>query len=221
MSPTLLTALAGLPNSIPRMHPLADTIKPKIPHAPYPPLPNPSPSAADWTSKLKNIHKSTSVPITHPPSMMRNAKSKSKSIKDSLDKAAISYLMIVDPPSTSKPKPKSVSDPLNDNNTNKEAHEVNKIAQNEEKQQCSPNHSNKHNDEENDNDKNGYDNHDVNDQNGHVNDDENQNASVPPFLHTNSHRKSIPPFLSKMLHWKMPLYPLFSTLSHSLSPISL
>jgi hypothetical protein len=93
-------------------------VKPKTPHAPYPPLPNPPPSA-DWTSKYKNIYKPTSVPITHPPSTTRNAKSKSKSMKDDLDKAAISDLMIVDLPSTSKPKPKSVSDPPNDNDTNK------------------------------------------------------------------------------------------------------
>eukprot|EP00978_Attheya_sp_CCMP212_P029599 scaffold105658_cov65-Attheya_sp.AAC.1 len=114
-------------------------------------------------------------------------------MKDDLDEAAISDPMIVDPPSTSnfkppsKPKPKSVSDPPNDNDTNKEARKATKIAHIEEKQQHRPDHSNKHDDEENDNDKNGYDNHDDNDENGHVNDDENQNASVPPFfapLHT-------------------------------------
>eukprot|EP00978_Attheya_sp_CCMP212_P017460 scaffold46534_cov37-Attheya_sp.AAC.1 len=92
-------------------------------------------------------------------------------MKDDLDEAAISDLRIVDLPSTSKPsskpKPKSVSDPPNDNDTDKEARKVTKIAHNEEKQRCCPDHSNKHDDEENNNDKNRYDNHDDNDENGH------------------------------------------------------
>jgi hypothetical protein len=50
-------------------------------------------------------------------------------MKDDLDKAAISNLMIVYLPSTSKPKPKSVSDPPNDNVTNKEAWKATNIAQ--------------------------------------------------------------------------------------------
>jgi hypothetical protein len=156
-------------------------IKTQTPHAPYPPLPNPPPSA-EWTSKSKNIHKLTSVPITHPPSpTTRNVKSKSKSMKDDLEKAAISDPMIVDPPFTSephsKPKPKSVSDPLNDNNnTAKEAWKATKIARIKEMQQCHPNNLNKHDDEENNNDKNGYDNDDDNDENKHVNDDESQNV---------------------------------------------
>eukprot|EP00978_Attheya_sp_CCMP212_P011473 scaffold28300_cov59-Attheya_sp.AAC.5 len=145
-------------------------IKPQTPLAPYPPLPNPPPSA-DWTSKLKNIHKATSVPITHPPSMTRNTKSKSKSMKDELDEAAISDLMIIDPPSTSKPpskpKPKSFSDPPNDNDTDREAWKATKIAHNDEMQRRRPDHSNKHDDEENNNDKNGYDNNDDNDENRH------------------------------------------------------
>eukprot|EP00978_Attheya_sp_CCMP212_P004294 scaffold9391_cov59-Attheya_sp.AAC.2 len=148
-------------------------IKPQTPqHAPYPPLPNPPPSD-DRTSKSKNIHKPTSIPITHHKSTMRNAKSKSKSMKDDLDQAAISDPRTVDLPSTSKspskPKPKSVSNPPTDNDIDKEARQVTKIAHNEEKQRPCPDHSNKHNDEENNNDKNGYDNHD---ENGHVNDDE-------------------------------------------------
>eukprot|EP00978_Attheya_sp_CCMP212_P023809 scaffold73704_cov71-Attheya_sp.AAC.3 len=53
-------------------------IKPKTHHAPYPPLPNPPPSA-DWSSKSKHICKLSSVPITHPSSTTQNAKSKSKS----------------------------------------------------------------------------------------------------------------------------------------------
>eukprot|EP00978_Attheya_sp_CCMP212_P007828 scaffold18177_cov77-Attheya_sp.AAC.1 len=99
-------------------------IKPQTPHAPYPPLPNPPPSA-DWMmSESKHIQKPSSVPITHPPSMMRNAKSKSKSMDDDLDKATASDPMIVALPSTSKPpsettkpKPKSVSAPQNENDT--------------------------------------------------------------------------------------------------------
>eukprot|EP00978_Attheya_sp_CCMP212_P018504 scaffold50675_cov69-Attheya_sp.AAC.1 len=51
--------------------------KPKTPHAPYPAtLPNPTPSV-DLTSKSKHIHKPRSVPITHPPSTMHKAMSKS------------------------------------------------------------------------------------------------------------------------------------------------
>eukprot|EP00978_Attheya_sp_CCMP212_P034304 scaffold142962_cov72-Attheya_sp.AAC.1 len=103
-------------------------IKPKPHHAPYPPLPNLPPSAsADWLSKSKHIRKLSSVPITHPPSTTRNAKSKSKSKNNDQDKAAASDLMIVDLPSTfkppsktAKPKPKSVSTPQNDNDTDKE-----------------------------------------------------------------------------------------------------
>jgi hypothetical protein len=68
------------------------------------------------------------------------------------------------------------------NDTNKEAWKATKIAHNDEKQRCCPDHSNKHDDEENDNDKNRYDNHDDNDENEHVNDDKNQNASVPTFF---------------------------------------
>eukprot|EP00978_Attheya_sp_CCMP212_P001171 scaffold2428_cov75-Attheya_sp.AAC.1 len=144
-------------------------IKPKTPHAPYPPLPNLPPSA-DWMSKLKHIHKPSSIPITCHPSMTRiskdtkqgskhansfepladedgdvsmeqppivtpttnnhapsslskpphckkicNAKSKRKSMNDDLDKAAASDLMIVDPPSTSKPPSKTTKPRLNPN----------------------------------------------------------------------------------------------------------
>eukprot|EP00978_Attheya_sp_CCMP212_P016652 scaffold43838_cov68-Attheya_sp.AAC.2 len=45
-------------------------IGPKTPHAPYPLLPNRPPSA-DWMPKLKHICKPSSVPITHPPSMIQ------------------------------------------------------------------------------------------------------------------------------------------------------
>jgi hypothetical protein len=111
---------------------------------------------------------------------MCNAKSKSKSTKDDLDEAVISDQMIVDLPSTSKPKPKSVSDPPNNNDTIKEqARKATKLAHNDEKQGRCPDHSNKHDDDkENDNDQNGYNNHDDNDESRHVNDDENQNVSV-------------------------------------------
>eukprot|EP00978_Attheya_sp_CCMP212_P011364 scaffold28059_cov67-Attheya_sp.AAC.1 len=79
-------------------------------------------------SKSKHICKPSFVPITcPPPSTTCNAKSKRKSMNDDLVEAAASDPMIVDLPSTSKPpskttkpKPKSVSVPQNDNDTNKE-----------------------------------------------------------------------------------------------------
>eukprot|EP00978_Attheya_sp_CCMP212_P000607 scaffold1173_cov37-Attheya_sp.AAC.6 len=78
-------------------------IKPKTHHTPYPPLPNNPPPSADWMSKSKHIRKLSSVPITHPPSTTRNAKSKIKSKNYDRDKADASDLLIVDPPSSSKP----------------------------------------------------------------------------------------------------------------------
>jgi hypothetical protein len=137
MAPALPTAPDPL-NATPTKHPLISSPKPLMPYT-LAPFPNPPP-AADWTSKSKNIHKPTSVHVTHPPSTTRNAKSKRKYMKDGLDKAAIlSNPMIVDPPSISKypskPKPKLVSDPPNNNNdTNKEARKATEIAHNGKKQ---------------------------------------------------------------------------------------
>eukprot|EP00978_Attheya_sp_CCMP212_P007633 scaffold17688_cov37-Attheya_sp.AAC.2 len=55
--------------------------------------------------KSKHIRKLSSVPITHSPSTTRNAKSKIKSKNDDRDKVDASDLLIVDPPSSSKPSP--------------------------------------------------------------------------------------------------------------------
>eukprot|EP00978_Attheya_sp_CCMP212_P004794 scaffold10540_cov38-Attheya_sp.AAC.1 len=173
-------------------------IKPKTHHAPYPPLPNPPPSAY-WSSKLKHIRKLSSVPITHPPSMTRNAKSKRKSKNNDQDQATASDLMIVGLPSTfkppsktAKPKSKSVYTPQNDNDTDKETLPSPdtycilaavhtqwllfrfKNVPPSPKMAATP----------------------------AVNVDE----YVP--WETASHQKSIPPFFSTMLHWKIPLYPL-------------
>eukprot|EP00978_Attheya_sp_CCMP212_P025050 scaffold79796_cov61-Attheya_sp.AAC.1 len=103
-------------------------IKPNTPHAPYSPLPNPPPLPIGHPSQNTSTSRAPPAPITHPPSTTRNTKSKSKSMNDDLDEASASDLMIVVvPPSTSKtlskttePKPKSVSAPQNDNDTNKE-----------------------------------------------------------------------------------------------------
>eukprot|EP00978_Attheya_sp_CCMP212_P003637 scaffold7608_cov67-Attheya_sp.AAC.11 len=80
--------------------------------------------------------------------------------------------------------------------------------QNNETGQANLDDSNKHKGKENNNDKNGYDNDNNNEENGHVNDDKRQKASVPPFQH-NFTLEIYTPFLSMMLHQKMPLYPLF------------
>eukprot|EP00978_Attheya_sp_CCMP212_P018975 scaffold52562_cov54-Attheya_sp.AAC.2 len=131
--------------------------------------------------------------------MTRNVKSKSKSKNNDQDQVAASDLMIVDPPSTfkkppsktAKPKPKSVSTPQNDNDTDKEtlpspdtycilvAVHTQWLLFRFKNVPPSPKMATTP-----------------------VNVDE----YVP--WETASHRKSIPPFLSTMLHRKMPLYPL-------------